>query len=807
MIKNYITTAIRNLLKNRLYALINILGLAIGLAVYVFGTVLVDYERGHDRNFRNYDDIYMVTSLFSPTANVGVNKADSVYAAFAPHMRTGIPGAEHIARVRREEFLLTVGEDSYYQDIRFTDPDFTRIFDFNYVAGDATALDAPDGMILTRTVAERLFGDTDPIGRQVMLDRDQTGTVRAVVEELPANTHFNSSFIGTPPFQALANLELLKAATGYDAALDWGDLSLSHRTYILMPEGREAAWLEEQINILYDRHFPEDDKEFIAGLEIDHVGQANTFLWESVGLPLLTSVSLLAILVLVVACVNYTNLAIAQSLGRAREVGLRRTLGADRKQLLGQFLTESIVTTVIAMVLAIVLLEMLIPVFNQMLGKVVALNFAEIMPWLLGTVAAVGLLSGGYPAHLIARTEPIEALRDGASKGRSSGFLRSAMISVQFIIAVFMLATVMVMYFQNQRVKETINLYPADQVIALERMNIDSVEPKIETLREQLKRLPDVVNVAFTNQVPFDQSNRSFDVSLQPGDEAAAVKMNRIRIDQEFMSVLDIPILAGRDLSLDIASDFPANNSEQINVIVNELAISKLGFESPEAALGESFHSFTSAGSTRQYTIVGVVPSQNFLGLHNQIKPFVFYAASNRFYAAIRIRPNNVENTLQEIEQVWDRVYPDYPMQSKFLDDQFEGVYGIFRAINLALSGFAFVALSLALIGLFGLAAFMAEQRTREIGIRRVLGASVPQLVRLLIWQFSKPVVWALVVALPLAYFATSLYLDVFSDRIDLPVGIILAAGVASILLAWGIVATHASWVARANPVNALRYE
>lgn len=807
MLRNYIVIALRNLFKNRLYAFINIVGLSLGLGVYVFGSVLVDYEENHDRGFANVDRIYTLTSYFSPAANIGVRSADTVYAAFTPHVRAGMPDIEAMARIRRQEFLLSIGEDDYYQDIRFTDPDFTRIFDLTYIEGDARALENPAALVLTRSTAQKFFGDRPALGETIMIDHEHSATVMAVVEDLPANTHFNSSIIGTSKFEALGHYDILKNARGYDPDQDWGDISLGNMTYVLLPEDRDAAWLQAGVDPLYEQHYAEDQREFIIGVGVEPLSKANTYFWEATGMPIIESIALLAFLVLVVACVNYTNLATAQSLGRAREVGLRRTMGAERRQLLVQFLTESLITAVVAMFIALVLLEALIPLFNETLGKVLSLNYGEIVPWLAATTLLVGLLSGAYPAYLITRTDPIEALRDGAKKGRAGGILRSLMIGVQFVIAIFMLATVLVMYFQNQRVKETVNLFPSDQIVALERLNVDSIEARQETLRGELERLPGVVSVAFTNQIPFDQSNRSFEVGPVEGDDTNTSVMNRIRIDQNFMRTFEIQILAGRDLSLDVGMDFPAEDTAPINVIVNELAAKQLGFGSPNEAVGQSFYRAPNEGTQRQYTIVGVVEDQNFLGLHNKVKPFVFYADDNRFYGAVRLRPDNIEATLKDIEAVWDRVVPDYPMQSRFLDDQFETVYVIFRSINLALSAFAGLALALALIGLFGLAAFMAEQRTREIGIRRVLGASVPQLVRMLIWQFSIPVVIALVFALPLAYFTTGFYLDFFDDRISLQAAIIGFAGIVGVLMAWAIVATHATWVARANPINALRYE
>lgn len=807
MLNNYIITALRNILKNRLYALINIAGLAIGLAVYVAGTVLVDYERNHDRNFANFDRIYTVSSLFSPSMNIGFRATDGAYSAFVPIMKASISELEYAAQIRRDEFLLSVGENDFYQDIRFTSPDFTRIFDFTYIHGDATAIDRPDGLMITRSTAMRLFGAIDVLGRSVRADHSEELTVTAVVEDLPANTHFNSSLVGTSKFEAVGNAEILKALKGYDADQNWGDLSLNNTTFVLLPEGRDAIWLQAAVSTAYDEHYPEDVKENIAGLEVVHLSKANTFLWDTVGLPVLGSISILGVLVLVVACVNYTNLAIAQSLGRAREVGLRRTMGANRTQLLTQFLTESLVTATVAMFMALVLLEAVIPAFNQLLGKAVSLNYGELLPWLLSTVLVVGVVSGGYPAFLIARTDPISALRDGAKGGRAGGLLRSAMIGLQFVIAIFMLATVMVMYFQNQRVRETINLFPTSQIYVLERMNIEGVEPRSEALRSELLRVPGVANVSFSNQVPFEQSNKTYDVSPVPGDESQKISLNRIRIDHDFLATYDIPLLAGRDLSRDISLDAPGDAARTINVVINELAASRLGLGSAGEAVGKSFFSLESEGDDRQHIVVGVMPDQNFLGLHNSVKPFVFYVSEDRFYASLRIKTDNMEGTIEGIHAVWNNVVPDFPIQAKFLNETFEGVYTIYRSVNFALSGFAAIALSLALIGLFGLAAFMAEQRTREIGIRRVLGASVPQLVRLLIWQFSKPVVWALAVALPLSYFAAGQYLNVFADRINLPIGIIAIAGIIGIAAAWSVVASHAMWVARANPITALRNE
>ena len=807
MFGNYIKIAIRNILKNRLYALINIVGLSLGFAIYIFGTVLAHYERNHDAMFSKVDRIYTLGSIFSPTANVGVLGSDGVYTAFGPLLKAGIPELEGMSRTLRREYLVSVGADDYYQNIRFADPDLLNIFDLDYIEGDASALTDPSSILLTQSMAAKFFGDGPVLGKEMMLDHKHALHVRAVVKDLPQDTHFNSSVFGTPKFEAVAPLEVLSRAENYDTAGDWNNLSMGDMTYLLVPEGRDKDWLQNQVDSLYAQHYTEEAQKFISATQVRHLRDANTFFWEAIGMPVIQTIQVLGLLVLVIACVNYTNLATAQAMGRGREVGLRRTLGAKQGQLLVQFLTESVTLAFVAMLLAIAMLEMIVPAFNQALDKVLTIDYLAIAPWLLMTTLVVGVVSGGYPAYTITRTKPIEALRDGQKKSGKGKFVRSFMIGTQFAISIFMLATVLVMYFQNQKVKDTAKIFPTDQIFTLQRLDVDGVESRLEALRSELKLLPGVVDVAYSSQVPFNQSNATRKVGPISGDQNSAFSVNQVRIDYSFLKTYDIPLLAGRDVSRDVTMDLFSQDADEANVIVNELAVKKLGFASPQDAIGQSFFDFPDSRAPREYHIVGVVKDQNFLGFHNKVKPFIFYVSNNRYYGSVRVSPVGFEQTIKDIRTTWDRVIPDYPMQSEFLGETFEGVYTIYRSMNQALAVFAFFALFLALIGLFGLAAYMAQIRTKEIGIRRVMGASIPQVVRLLIWQFSRPVVWAVLVALPLSYFGANLYLDFFSDRIGMPVGIILGAGGLAVLAAWGIVAAHAVKIARSNPISALRYE
>ena len=382
------------------------------------------------------------------------------------------------------------------------------------------------------------------------------------------------------------------------------------------------------------------------------------------------------------------------------------------------------------------------------------------------------------------------------------------MLGLQFSITIFMLAMVLVMFLQNRNIENSAEMYPKSEIITLSRIGVESIRDRHDTLRNELLKIPGVTHVSYGSQLPFEQSNSSFNVSTDAGGEEADFLLTQIVVDQTFFATYDMDLLAGRPLSIEISADTVRKDVMAANAVVNELALVRLGLASPDEALGEVFFERRGDSEPRAYTIIGVLPDQNYQGFHNQIKPMVFYMNPlAHHYGSIRVAGVAMGRVLQDVEAVWKEVVPDYPAQSRFLDDEFNETFEIYTGLSLVLGGFAFVALLLSLIGLFGLAAFMAQGRTREIGVRKVMGAKMYQIVRLLIWQFSRPVLWALLVALPLAYFAANIYLDFFADRITFTLPIVVGAGVLAVLFAWGIVAIHAIRVARANPIHALRYE
>lgn len=810
MFENYLKIALRALANNKLYAAINILGLAIGLTIYLFSSILADYERNHDTGFANHERVYTIGSLLPPDTSMGVKEFDNTYSSIGPLLESEIDGIEAMARTIGREYLVTVGGDSHFHEqLMFTDPALLQIFDFEYLAGGPESLNDPKGMVVTRETAIKWFGKTDIVGETILLNYDNDLRITGVIENIPKNTHFTSLITGNGIY-ALAPLVALNRIDGWELEGNWNNLSTGNQTYVMTKEPQSISELSQKVNAVFNRHAPPDLREdFMTGLRVRPLKDANTAVWDMIGMPIIESIQLLGFLILVIAIVNYTNLATAQSMGRAREVGLRKTMGASRLQLMFQFLTESLTIALISMLLAVMFLELLIPVFNQNASKVVELQYLTILPWLALTTISVGLVSGAYPSFLITRTTTLDALRNSHAKGSRGSAFRSTMIAIQFMLSIFMLAMVMIGFFQNQQVKESSNIYPKDSVVILDKMMVESIFEREDVLRDELLKINGVKSVTFASQVPFQQSNASRSVTAIKGDEVNKISVNTVNIDHDFISTFDIPVIAGRDFSRDITTDkYASSEVRDGSVIINEMAARRLGYDNPADIIGESFWGMPGEQGAFQYKVIGVIEDQNFLGLHNQIKPWIFYIApwAHRF-GGIKLESENPAQTITEIENTWKRVIPDYPIEHRFLNDLFNDIYSIYKTMNTVFAGFALIALLLALIGLFGLAAFIAKTRTKEIGVRKVLGASLPQIVTLLLWQFSKPVMWATAVALPLSYLASNIYLNFFAERISLQIPLIILAGLVAIALSWAIVAMHAIRVARANPIVALRYE
>ena len=809
MFKSYWKIALRSIAKNKLYAFINILGLAIGLTVYLFGGMLAEYEKNHDVMFKNQPRVYTVGSVLTPDTDIGVKSLNNTYTAIAPHIENELLEAELVARTVRREFLLSNEDKHFHERVWFADSALTEIFDFDYIHGTNGALAEPNGLILTRDSAIKIFGSVDIVGKELAFNHDHSLYVSAVIENLPNNSHFNSSFLSGRT-EIIAPLAALNRMTGWDLAGNWNNISGGNQVYVMTKEPMDLSELTRKLNLIYDSHVPTPVKEgFMASLSARNLKDANTAVWDMIGMPVIESVQVLGLLILVIAIVNYTNLATAQSMGRSREVGLRKTLGANKAQLMMQFLFESVAIAIMATIIALVMLELLIPIFNASLTKVLVIDYINILPWILLTAVTVGIVAGLYPSYLITKVSPINALKNMTQKGAKGNWFRSVMLGTQFMLSIFMLASVFIVLFQNQQVQQSAKVFPNDEVVVLKRTDVQLIKDREGILQNELLKLPTVKSVTFASQVPFEQSNNGRGITKIKGDVDNEVGVNIINVDHDFLSTFDVNILAGRDFSRAVLADEQIDNEKRVaNVIVNQLMSQKLGFAQPADIVGQTIWGMPGEQGAFQYNVIGVMEDKNFLGLHNRMKAWMISIPNvTHMYGAIRITPNADANTIAEIEAVWKKVIPEYPIDHDMLSGLFNDVYEIYKAMSSILAGFASIALLLALIGLFGLAAFMAKGRTKEIGIRKVLGASIPQIVKLVLWQFSKPVMWAILFALPLAFFASNMYLQFFAERIGFQIPLIIVAGVIAVGLAWCVIALHAFKVAKANPIKALRYE
>lgn len=816
---SYIKLALRHLAKHRLYAFINIVGLALGLSVFVLATLLVNYENNHDHMFPQRERIFTVGSLFSPTSGEPISEYGNVRLAYGPLFEQEIKEAQLVARsVLRERVLTTVNGHSY-QSIRFVDHGFTRIFDFRYIHGDASAIDDVHGLIITASTAQKLFGHTDVLGAKVSLNHQRDMHIGAVIEDVAADSHFNASFLPNSILTVITSLQALVDIDGFNLSGEWKSLNPADMTYILLPENLDKAWLQAQVEAASARHVPEQELEYISALKVRPLVEANTMIWDALGFPVLETIRLLGLLVLVVACVNYTNLATAQSFGRTREVGLRKTFGAELPQLMAQFLLESLILAAFAMVIALACVELCVPAYNHWTGKTVTLDYLHLLPWLVLTTVLIGLLAGIYPASLICGHQPIDALQSTFLKSRRGHLFRQLMIAGQFAISIFILAMVMIIAFQNHKLQMLGSQFPKSEIVVLSRVGIEQIREKHEVLRRDLNALAGVEMVTFSSDIPFVQSGGARAVTPIKGDLSLASKVTMVSVDADFIQAYDIELLAGHSFDTSAPLD---TISEYQGVVINQMAAEQLGFtvgdkvngidevidKVVDKVIGKTFYSIADKEypAGKQHHVVGLMTDQYFRGVHTSIKPIVFFIQPGSYqYLSIRLNGQSRAQTLMDIDKVWAGVIKDYPVRRASLDYYFNFFYRIPKMINDVIAIFAGIALSLALTGLYGLAAFMAQRRTKEIGLRKIMGASERQIVQLLIWQLSKPVIWSLLLAMPMAWLASGIYLDFFAEQISFVIPVILLASTVAILTAWFIVAGHAISIARATPMRSLR--
>ena len=822
MWRNYLTVAFRTLARSPAYAAVNIGGLALGLAGSLLILAYVNYERSYDSWLRDADRLYQVQMTVRPP-----NMAEVHSQAFQFPLYEGLAGFSQVEAVTSLDPGKTVTEhDGQPMFIGATtvDPEFFKVFALPFVQGSAaTALPDTNSIVLTESEAIRQFGTADALGKLLSLgagDGKRDYRVSGVLRDLPRNTSLRLGII----FRR--NINQMPAESR-----SWGgNENLQH--YVKLRAGADAATVNAALPAWKKRAWPPqmfEGKPMSVADAFDyrlvplgdvHLGQAQEKALTPGGDPrALATFAIVALLTLGMAVMNFVNLTTARATQRGREVALRKVLGATRRQLIVQFLGESLLIAAAAMLIALTIAELTTPWIGHLMGAEMRITYlgerGMLLP-ALGLFAVTGLAGGLYPALYLSRFRPAQVLRTGraAAETPGSGRLRAALVVVQFAVAIGLIASTAVIWSQTRFIERVDPGYRRDGLIQITNAWRFTQGAEYEAARPQMLAIPGVTGVG---RAGLELGAPETPVRLMRGGGGAGapyVTLGFYSVDADFPRTMGIDLLAGRLLGDRFAADRIAGATPAdlvargANVVINRSAAAKLGYRTPEAAIGQSFEIAFFAFPMVPSRIVGVVEDTRFRTARDAVDPIVYvYDPEHTSQVLVRYAGARPGEVMAGLNRVWRRFEPEIPFEARFADDIVRELYAAERARGVLFAAFSALAVVIACLGLYSLAAFATEQRTKEIGIRKVVGATVRDIVRLLVWQFSKPVVLANLIAWPAAWWAMRDWLNGFDARIALGPGPFALAGLLALAIAVATVAGHALRVARINPIHALRYE
>lgn len=813
MLSNYLKIAWRNIVGNPLFSAINIIGLSIGLACCIIITLFVRYELSYDKHWDNADRTYRVTRDF-----FGNNlRLAAVAPPIAPLMKQDFAEVEDITRI-----LGLGGITLSRGDIRMrennmviADPNVFEFFNLEFVSGDPeSALARPTDIVMTERAVARYFGDEDPIGQTLNLMDQADVTVTAVIKDLPDNTHM--------AFELIASIAAIPLLMGPGELESWG--SNNYYTYLRLPEGFNPADLEARFNDFLIRHWNENAESSSAlGLQrlTDiHLTSNRDGEWRTNGsIATVYTFSAVALFVLLIACINFMNLTTARSTQRAREVGVRKVVGARRGQLIIQFMGESILLTAIAMLLAVAIVEIVLPVFAAFLEKPLTFSLANpgSLATLVGSIAIVGLLAGSYPAFYLSRFKPVEVLK-GSASGSGSVLLRKSLVVFQFATSIALLIATGVVMAQMNYARDIDLGYDKSRNLVSRLPYFADFWELYEPMKAELESHPDILSAVYSSRVPGMQNNDGQGY-IAEGEQLVmenAMAISNIKVDYQWFNHYDVEFLAGRPFrqnEMRVAEPTEENPVVKASAIMNAAAARRFGW-TPEEAVGKVIRLMVNYDLTLfvDREVVGVIPDIHFSSLHNEMKATIYDEPSETYYGrriSVKLAAGDHRDAIAHFESVWQRLVPGEPVFWEFLDDRFDALYRSEQRQAQMFGVFSAFAIFVAVLGLFGLASFTTERRTKEIGIRKVMGASVRDIVWLLTSDFTKLVLLANVIAWPVAYFFMNQWLNRFAYRVPFSewAWLFVAAAIAALAAAWLTISLQASRAATARPVLALRYE
>lgn len=805
MFLNYLNIAFRNLLKHKFYSFLNLSGLAVGIACFILIYLFVSHELSYDKHIPLAEDTYRIATkgrFADSELNIAV-----VSNLFGPTVYEKYPEIiDYTNMVEYGAEIIKYGENSYKEEKTiFADSSFFSFWGIRLIKGnEETALKAPQSMVLSNDLAKKIFGDEDPMDKSVKIAGKYEYKITGIVEDIPSNTHFD--------FDLIMSLESIKNPQN-DNWLDMGT-----HCYVKLQPGTDPKMVESKFMDIVIEYVGPELVEFL-GATLDEFKQSGNdigfFLEPLTSIYLYSNLdnqigetssikyvyifSAIGIFILFIACINYMNLATARSSGRAREVGIRKALGAYRAQLIKQFISESIFMALFATAIGLVLVFFSLPVFNSVSGKTFSPNIL-IQPqtlMILGVIILfVGILSGSYPAFFLSAFNPTRVLQKRLGNSFGGGGLRSALVVFQFAISIFLIIGTIVIYNQMNFLYSKRLGFDKEQILILD--NAYMLRESINTFREEMLKHPEFENASISGFTPVS-TTRSV-TAWWPGDDPKNERTTPITTfynDPHFVPTYGIKIVEGRNFDENLASD-------STSILINQTAVKYFGLENP---IGKRLGTYHRGNSKTSFRIIGVMEDFHFDDLKSRISPLVIINEQNDGWISFRVAQNNLEKAVKTLETKWKEFLPGQPFEYRFADQTVEAQYEAEKKVRTIMTSFSVITIFVACLGLFGLAAFTTEQRMKEIGIRKVMGASIGQIVLLLSKDFMKLVLIAFAIASPIAFLLMNNWLQDFEYRVGIKAWQFILAGVITFLIAWITMSYQSIKAAISNPSDSLRTE
>lgn len=816
MLKSYIKIALRNLQNQKGYAFINIIGLAVGLACCILIMLYVTHELSYDKHHEHADRIYRVVSKIDFSGNY--LEMASAPAPMGPTLKQDFPEVEAVTRFRPiGSRIVKRGDINIKEDgLVLADPSVFNVFTMPMLYGDPeTALERPGTVVITDRIAHKYFGKVNAVGEHITILEEFDYEVTGVIEEMPSTSHFHFSF-------------LISMSTTEEADNNtW--FSNNFRTYILLKKGTDPVAFEENFEIIKEQYVEPQLKSFM-GITLEEFEAAGNSAEYS--LQPLTDIHLhsdltgefepngsityvyifsgLAVFVLLLACINFMNLATARSSGRAREVGIRKTLGSARSQLTVQFLAETVLLSFFAMLFALFMVELSLPYFSNLSGiEINSSPFREpyIMGALCASVLVTGLLAGSYPALMLSSLKPAKVLKGSFIEQWRHIFMRKGLVVFQFSISIVIIIGLLVINKQLDFIQSKELGFSKDQIIIVEDAYTLGSSYAVDDLKEDMLRDPMFKSATVTSFLPVEGYGKNDLVHWPKGEEPTqnnTVSLQTWTVDEDYIPTLDMELIAGRNFDEE-------RGTENQAVILNESAVQRFKFEDP---VGQSIVSYgfdhngnLDESRVREYRVIGVVRDFHYESLRENIKPLGLFYGQSHGNVAFSIEASSSREAIDKLEAWWKERAPDRPFNYSFMDQRFDQMYRSEQRVQQLMTAFSLLALFIACLGLFGLSAHSVSQRTREIGIRKVMGATVPNVISLISGEFLKLVLISFIIAIPVSYYAAHQWLNDFTYRTEIGAGIFIVAGLVSIVIAVLTVSGQSIKAALMNPADSLRSE